>query len=74
MNVLWPLRISALGRGWRVWARNRDAFVRGWKVEIGGIVVEPFVVLVALGFGLGMYVQDFGHLSYSEFVAPGIPA
>ena len=69
-----PLQASALGRGWRIWARNRDAFVRGWKVEVGGIAVEPFVVLVAIGFGLGAYVQDFDGLSYAEFVAPGILA
>ncbi len=61
-------------RGFRVWQRNRDAFQRSWKVEVGGIVVEPFFVLVAIGFGLGVYVESFSELTYAEFVAPGIIA
>ena len=66
-NIAW--------RGWKIWRGNRDALVRGWKVEVGGIAVEPFIVLVAIGFGLGAYVeQDFNGLSYAEFVAPGILA
>ena len=60
--------------GFRVWQRNRDAFFRSWRVEVGGIFVEPFILLVALGFGLGSYIQDFGDLSYAEFLAPGIIA
>ena len=60
----------------RVWQRNRDAFQRAWKVEVGGIAVEPFIVLVAIGFGLGTYVEAFGDgdLSYAEFIAPGVVA
>ena len=65
-NVVWG--------GFRVWQRNRDAFLRAWKVEIGGIVVEPFIMLIAIGFGLGAYIQDFSELSYAQFLAPGIIA
>jgi hypothetical protein len=53
--VTQTLQNSVLWGGFRVWQRNRDAFLRGWKVEIGGIAVEPFIMLVALGFGLGSY-------------------
>ncbi len=61
--------------GFRVWQRNRDAFFRSWGVEVGGIFVEPFILLVALGFGLGSYIQGFDDdLSYAEFLAPGIIA
>jgi lipooligosaccharide transport system permease protein len=72
--VTQTLQNSVLWGGFRVWQRNRDAFLRGWKVEIGGIAVEPFIMLVALGFGLGSYIQDFGGLSYAEFLAPGVVA
>ena len=65
---------TVLWGGFRVWQRNRDAFFRSWKVEVGGIVVEPFIVLVAIGFGLGVYVKSFGDLTYAQFVAPGIVA
>ena len=60
--------------GFRVWQRNRDAFLRAWKVEVGGITIEPFIMLVAIGFGLGAYIQDIGDLSYAEFLAPGVIA
>ena len=60
--------------GWRIWQRNRDAFLRSWKVEVGGIAVEPFIMLVAIGFGLGSYIQDLGGQSYAEFLAPGLIA
>ena len=72
--VAQALRSSVWWGGWRVWQRNRDAFLRSWKVEIGGIVVEPFIMLVAIGFGLGAYIQDIGDMSYAEFLAPGIIA
>ena len=74
MTIALALGRGSVWRGWKVWQRNRDAFLRGWKVEVGGIAIEPFVVLVAIGFGLGAYVEDFGDLSYAEFVAPGILA
>lgn len=65
---------TAIMGGFRVWQRNRDAFLRGWKVEIGGIAIEPFIILIAMGFGLGSYIEDFGDLTYAEFVAPGLLA
>ena len=65
---------SILWGGFWVWQRNRDAFVRSWRVEVGGIAVEPFIMLVALGLGLGSYIQDFGELSYAAFLAPGVVA
>jgi lipooligosaccharide transport system permease protein len=58
----------------RVWQRNRDVFLRLWKTEIGGIIAEPIVILAALGFGLGFYVDDINGRAYAEFVAPGIIA
>ncbi|MFH1559799.1 MAG: ABC transporter permease [Chloroflexota bacterium] len=61
-------------RAARVWQRNRDVFLRLWKTEVGGIVAEPVVILTALGFGLGAYVEDINGKSYGEFVAPGIIA
>jgi lipooligosaccharide transport system permease protein len=57
-----------------VWQRNRDAFLRGWKVEVGGVIIEPFILLVAMGFGLGAYIEDIGDMSYAEFLAPGLVA
>ena len=60
--------------GAKLWQRNRDATIRAWKVEIGGLFIEPFILLLAMGFGLGSYVGDIGDLTYAEFIAPGIVA
>jgi lipooligosaccharide transport system permease protein len=60
--------------GFRVWQRNRDAFIRSWKVEVGGIFIEPWVMLIAIGFGLGAYVSEIDGRSYAQFVAPGVVA
>ena len=68
------LQQTWLWGGWRIWQRNRDAFVRSWRVEVGGIIIEPFIMLMAIGFGLGTYVLHIDGRSYAEFVTPGIIA
>ena len=37
-------------------------------------VIEPFLYLSAMGFGLGAFVQDMGGMSYIQFIAPGMVA
>ena len=68
------VRSSVFWGGFHVWQRNRDAFRRAWKVEVGGVIIEPFVLLIAIGFGLGAYIQNIGDMSYAEFLAPGLVA
>ena len=68
------IRRTPFWGGAKLWQRNRDAAARAWKVEIGGLFVEPFILLVAMGFGLGSYVDNIGERSYAQFVAPGIIA
>ena len=58
----------------RVWLRNRDAFLNHWITESGGVVVEPLLILAAVGYGLGIYVPSIEGVSYIEFIAPGILA
>ena len=75
MNVSIELiRGTLFWGGFRVWQRNRDAFLRAWKVEVGGIAIEPFIMLVAIGFGLGAYINNVDGRSYAQFLAPGIIA
>ena len=61
-------------RFYRVWQRNRDVFLRLWPAEVGGFLLEPVVVLLALGYGLGAFVGEIQGLSYAQWVAPGIMA
>ncbi len=66
---------TPLWGGYRVWQRNWDAFRRAWHLESGGIVIEPFIMLVAVGFGLGAYISNIGEgVSYPHFLAPGVIA
>ena len=68
------IRRTPVWGGFRLWQRNYDATMRAWRQELGGLFIEPFILLVAMGFGLGAYVGAIGDLSYAEFIAPGIIA
>ncbi len=56
-----------------LWLRHAVAFVRYWKFVITWVLIEPVVVLVAVGFGIGKLVTEVeGADSYAEFVTPGL--
>lgn len=58
---------------YRVWQRNRDAFLRLWKTELWPPFVEAVLTLLAFGFGLGFYIkQEVEGLTYLEFISPGL--
>lgn len=60
---------------WAVWLRNWEVFLRNAIVEAGGMVVEPLILLGAIGFGLGQFVGRMADgQSYAGFVAPGLAA
>ena len=59
-------------RVWTVWQRNLDVFVKTWTVNLVPPFVEPFLYLIALGFGLGGFVGYIGDVPYIDFIAPAI--
>lgn len=59
---------------YRVWQRNRDVTFRLWRTEFIGHVVEPFVVIFALGLGLGRFVELDNGQDYIQFLMPGLMA
>lgn len=59
---------------WRVWQRNWDVFLRLWKVELWPGFLEPTIILLAMGYGLGSFVQPIGGLTYLQFIGPGLIA
>jgi lipooligosaccharide transport system permease protein len=61
-------------RAFRVWQRNGDVFIRLWHSEAPGFIIEPILILLAIGIGLGAYVGTVDGQSYIEFVAPGLIA
>lgn len=58
----------------RMWQRNRDVFLRLWHSEAPGTIIEPIIILVAMGIGLGAYVGLVDGQDYIEFIVPGIVA
>src|SRR4030042_380353 len=58
----------------RVWQRNRDVFFKLWHAEAPGFIIEPIIIILAMGFGLGAYVGLVDGQKYIEFVTPGIIA
>ncbi len=58
----------------RMWQRNRDVFFRLWHTEAPGTIIEPIIILVAMGLGLGAYVGLVDGQEYMQFMAPGIIA
>ncbi|MBN1177329.1 MAG: ABC transporter permease [Dehalococcoidales bacterium] len=59
-------------RFFRLWQRNRDVFFRLWHSEGAGAIIEPILVLLAFGMGMGAFIGDIGEQRYIEFLAPGI--
>jgi lipooligosaccharide transport system permease protein len=61
-------------RVWSVWRRDFDVFMKTWKVDFFPPLLEPLFYLVALGYGLGTFVQKIEGLSYIQFIAPALVA
>lgn len=63
---------------YRVWQREVDVYKKIYKSTILGGLADPVIYLLALGFGLGAYVQTgaagYGGRPYVEFLAPGLVA
>jgi lipooligosaccharide transport system permease protein len=59
-------------RVWTVWRRNFDVFRRLFLVNFALPMVEPVLYLVALGFGLGLFIKEINGIPYSRFIAPGL--
>jgi len=59
-------------RFYRLWQRNRDVFFRLWHSEGAGAIIEPVLVLLAFGMGMGAFVGAIDGQRYIEFIAPGV--
>jgi lipooligosaccharide transport system permease protein len=57
-----------------VWRRNRDVYLNVWRSEVIWPFVEPFVTLLALGVGLGDFVEFDSEMDYMAFIGPAIIA
>ncbi len=57
----------------RVWRRDMESWRKYYRSSLVGALGEPILSLLAIGYGLGKFV-DLGGVSYAEFLAPGILA
>jgi lipooligosaccharide transport system permease protein len=68
-----PPQVSLLAL--RVWQRNRDVYFNVWRSELIWPLVEPLVTLLALGLGLGDFVNfDETNIDYIDFIGPALIA
>ena len=58
----------------KVLNRNLVVFKKTWPTSIAFNIVEPLLYLAALGIGLGVMIEDFEGMTYTQFIAPGIVA
>jgi lipooligosaccharide transport system permease protein len=52
--------------------RNRDVYLKTWKTNFLPPLLEPLLYIVALGYGLGRFVEEVDGVSYARFIAPAI--
>jgi lipooligosaccharide transport system permease protein len=59
-------------RAWKVWRRNFDVFLKTIKTNFFPSLLEPILYLVALGLGLGGFIQSIEGVPYISFIAPAL--
>jgi len=59
-------------RSLRMWQRNRDVFFRLWKSIAPGFMIEPIMLLIALGYGFGSFMGILDGQEYVEYIVPGL--
>ncbi len=58
----------------RVWYRNFKVWLKHLQASLIGNLGQPFLFLLAFGFGLGKSVPEIEGMSYLQFIAPGLVA
>nr|WP_321496789.1 ABC transporter permease [uncultured Methanolobus sp.] len=75
MNPVDYFRIpSVSSRSYKVWQRNKDVFMKDIKLNFLPPFLEPILYLIALGFGLGKFVESIDGVPYAQFIAPALIA
>ncbi|MTV49374.1 ABC transporter permease [Heliobacillus mobilis] len=59
---------------WRVFRRHLNVLKKTWLNNLMFNFIEPFLYLLAMGFGLGNLVQEVDGVSYLQFIGLGMIA
>jgi lipooligosaccharide transport system permease protein len=62
------------GRFLRIWFRNYQVWRRHLGASLVGNLGQPFLFLLAMGYGLGRTIPTVEGGSYLQFIAPGLVA
>ena len=62
------------GNVWKVWRRNMDVFMKTIRANFLPSLIEPLLYLLALGLGLGGFVQPIEGVPYVNYIAPALVA
>ena len=54
--------------------RNTDVYLKTWKTNFLPPLLEPLLYVLALGYGVGAFIDELEGVSYARFIAPGILA
>lgn len=54
--------------------RNADVYLRTWRTNFLPPLLEPLLYVLALGYGVGAFIDELDGVSYARFIAPGILA
>lgn len=65
---------TSFRNAYRLWQRNVLSYSHSWQINILPNFFEPFFYLLAIGFGLGRFVETIGGVEYASFIAPGLAA
>lgn len=73
MNIGMYFRVPQLTPGAiKVWRRNKDVFMKNVKLNFLPPFIEPLLYLFAMGFGLGLFIEEIDGVSYAKFIAPAL--
>ena len=66
--------VFSLRHAMRYWLRNAAIFKRTYRLSLLAWFIEPVIYLVAMGLGLGQYLERVQGIEYIDFIAPGLLA
>lgn len=66
--------IKTVGLSWHIVVRNWTVYRKDFIANISPTIADPSLIMVALGMGLGPFIQNVNGRSYMAFLAPGLLA
>jgi lipooligosaccharide transport system permease protein len=70
IRLLSPIAVNAGAR--LVARRNAEVFFTSWNSNLLPPLLEPILWILALGYGLGSFVDAIGDQTYVQFLAPAL--